>query len=181
MRSMIRNHEQYVLHQTLIISSSRKLSREVGMLRSTRGYEYSWKRFGSSTNLVISLANLRTEGIENNRSEEPLQSIGSRDRSNQFSKELINPKSITGKDFSDDKELDLMMAAELEWCYDIACLNSEITERRAVTRQKRANKSHTERRTEDCFQWKTNGSCLRRDACSFLHTHATGDREDNVG
>ena len=27
---------------------------------------------------------------------------------------------------------------------------------------------------------KTIGSCSRRDACSFLHTHATGDREDNV-
>ena len=29
-------------------------------------------------------------------------------------KDLINPKSITGKDFSDDEELDLMMAAELK-------------------------------------------------------------------
>ena len=33
-------------------------------------------------------------------------------------KDLINPKSITGKDFSDDEELDLMMAADLKWCYD---------------------------------------------------------------
>ena len=51
-------------------------------------------------------------------------------------KDLINPKSITGKEFSDYEELDLMMAAELKWCYDIAYFSYEITERRAVTRQK---------------------------------------------
>ena len=33
-------------------------------------------------------------------------------------KDLVNPKSITGKDFYDYEELDLMMAAELKWCYD---------------------------------------------------------------
>ena len=33
-------------------------------------------------------------------------------------KDLINPKSITGKDFSDHEELDLMMAADLNWCHD---------------------------------------------------------------
>ena len=33
-------------------------------------------------------------------------------------KDLINPKSITGKDFSDYEELDLMMAAELKPRYD---------------------------------------------------------------
>ena len=48
-------------------------------------------------------------------------------------KDLINPKPIAGKDFSDFEELDLMMAAELIWCYDIAYLICEITERRAVT------------------------------------------------
>ena len=46
--------------------------------------------------------------------------------------DLISPKSITGKDFSDYEELDLM-AAELEWCYDIVYLIYEITERGAVT------------------------------------------------
>ena len=51
-------------------------------------------------------------------------------------KDLINPKSITGKDFSDYEELDLMMAAELKWCYDIAYLIYEITERRAVRKGK---------------------------------------------
>ena len=33
-------------------------------------------------------------------------------------KDLMNPKSITGKDFSDYEELDWMMAAELKRCYD---------------------------------------------------------------
>ena len=51
-------------------------------------------------------------------------------------KDLTDPKSITGKDFSDYEELDLMMAAELKWCYDIANLIYEIAERRAVTRQR---------------------------------------------
>ena len=51
-------------------------------------------------------------------------------------KDLINPKSIMGKDFSDYEGLDLMMAADLKWSYDIAFLTYEITERRAVTRQK---------------------------------------------
>ena len=32
--------------------------------------------------------------------------------------DLVTPKSITGKDFPDYEELDLMMAAVLKWCYD---------------------------------------------------------------
>ena len=32
-------------------------------------------------------------------------------------------------------------------------------------------------KTGECFQRKTIGSCSRRDICSFLHTHATRDRE----
>ena len=80
------------------------------------------------------------------------------------SKDLINPKSITGKDISDYEELDLMMEAELKWCYDIVFY---LRNYRAYSRDKTK-------------KWKTIGSCSRRDACSFLHTHATGDREDNV-
>ena len=94
-------------------------------------------------------------------------------------KDLINPKSITGKDFSDYEELNLMKAAELKWCHDIVCLIYAITERRAVT-SKRAENSYTERMTGECLQRKTIGSCSRRGACSFVHKHATGDREDNV-
>ena len=54
-------------------------------------------------------------------------------------KDFINPKSITREDFSDNEELDLMMAAELKWCYDIIYLIYEITERIAVTKQKGRN------------------------------------------
>ena len=124
-------------------------------------------------------------------------------------KDLINPKSITGKDFSDYEELDLMMAAELKRRHDkyphfqkrirveeqraqkdnqflrgsqIAYLiyeyfrSNEITEHGAVTKGKGQN-SYTERKTGECFQRKTIWSCSRRDTCSFLQTHATGDRE----
>ena len=69
-------------------------------------------------------------------------------------KDFINPKSITRKYFSDYEELDLVMAAELKWCYDIAYLICEITERGAVT-SKRAKNACTERKTEECFQRKT--------------------------
>ena len=79
-------------------------------------------------------------------------------------KDFITPKPITGKDFSDFEELDLMMATTLKWCYDIVNMIYEITERKAVTRQK----------------GEQLGSCSRRDACSFLHRHATEDREDNA-
>ena len=74
-------------------------------------------------------------------------------------KDVINPKSITEKDFLDFEELDLMMAAELKWCYDIVYLIYEITERK----------------TRECFQRKTLGSCSRRDTCGFPHRHAAGD------
>ena len=96
-------------------------------------------------------------------------------------KDLVNPKSITGKDFSDYEELDLMMAAELTWCSDIVYLTNEIIERRAVTRQKGRKTLAPSGRLNNVFQRKTIGSCSRRDACSFQHTHATGYREDNVG
>ena len=61
---------------------------------------------------------------------------GSRDRSNQLAEGPHQSKINYGKDFSDYEELDLMMAAELKWCFDIVHLIYEITERRAVTRQK---------------------------------------------
>ena len=47
---------------------------------------------------------------------------GSRVEATSSPKDLTNPKSITRKDFSDYKELDLMMAAKVKWCYDIAYL-----------------------------------------------------------
>ena len=44
----------------------------------------------------------------------------------------------------------------------------------------KGHKSDTERKTGDCSQRKTVGYCSRRDSCGFLHTHAAGDREENV-
>ena len=105
LRSMIRNHEQWVYsstmlaywavmtylvpHQALITSSSRKPSRDVGMLRNTpedmsfpgnvfdrqHAQRNSDELHNDSKNLAISLAIKRTEGLENSGSEEPLQSI----------------------------------------------------------------------------------------------------------
>ena len=67
-------------------------------------------------------------------------------------KDLINPKSITGQDFSDCEELDLMMAADLKWVYDIAYVIYEITERGAVIRQKEQKFLH---RAEDWRMFST--------------------------
>ena len=93
------------------------------------------------------------------------------------------------------------MAGELERCYDkyphfqkrirvkeeraqkdnrflrgsqIAYLINEITESGAVTKGKEQN-SYTE--WETVFSGRQFGSCSETDTCSFLHTHATGDRE----
>ena len=41
--------------------------------------------------------------------------------------------------------------------------------------------SYTERKTGECFQRKTIGFCSNVDICNFLHTHATGRREKEVG
>ena len=62
------------------------------------------------------------------------------------------------KRFLSFEEFDLMMAAELKWCYDIFYLIYEITERGVVTKGK-GQKSYNERKTEECFQRKTVGSC----------------------
>ena len=221
----------YVPHQALLTSSSRKLSREVGMPRNTREnmsipgnvlivnmldetlmnctlIQEIWQHHRES--LMMSRI-LRTAGIEKSESEEPLQSIpllcltararqkksrrwksvfclwfvtmprvlgpvlkvawqfrvisprrciwkipwpnGISKLDREFPsrslrkseesrariavdqeieaisllKDLINPKSLTGEDFSNYEESDLMMAAELKWCYDIVYLIFEIT------------------------------------------------------
>ena len=71
--------------------------------------------------------------------------------------DLINPKSMAGKDFSDCEELDLMMAAELTWCYDIAFFDLQNYQAWSRQKTKRAKHSFTERKTEECFQRKTIG------------------------
>ena len=51
-------------------------------------------------------------------------------------KDSTNPKSVARKDFSENEELDLMVAAELTWCFDFPYLIYEIAQCRAVKRQK---------------------------------------------
>ena len=72
-------------------------------------------------------------------------------------KDIINPKSITKKDFSDCEELYLMMGAELKWCYDIAYLIHEISERSAVTRQKGRNTLTPSGRLKNVFSGRQLG------------------------
>ena len=72
-------------------------------------------------------------------------------------KDLINPKSLMGKDFSDYEELDLMLAAELKWCYDIAYLIYEIAERRAAKRQKGRKTLTQNGRLNDAFSGRQVG------------------------
>ena len=55
-------------------------------------------------------------------------------------------------------------------------IQNEITERGAVTKGKGQN-SFTKRKTRECFQWKTDGSCSKGQSCSVLHAPAAGDRE----
>ena len=51
-------------------------------------------------------------------------------------KDSTNPKSVARKDFSENEELDLMVAAELTWCFDFPYLIYEIAQCRAAKRQK---------------------------------------------
>ena len=49
----------------------------------------------------------------------------------------------------------------------------------AVTKGKGQN-SFTKRKTGECFEWKANGSCSKGHSCSFLHSHAFGNRETSA-
>ena len=119
--------------------------------------------------------------------------------------DLINPKSITGKDFSVYDELDLMMTAELKRFYDKYPDSkkkgsaSKSTKLRRTTdfsegvrsliwstklqsvepgnKKERSKNPYTERKTGEYFQRKSIVFCSRRHTCSFLHMHVTGDRE----
>ena len=55
-------------------------------------------------------------------------------------------------------------------------VQNEITERGAVTKRK-GQHPFTKRKTGECFQWKSRGSCSTRESCSVLHTLASGNRE----
>ena len=140
---------------------------------------------------------LRKEGIENSGSEEPLQSILLPCSSDKAMRKRLNDKKVLRQwltmpwvfglvlKWHDNSELSpLGDASVIPWPEQNFSAGSWIAEQkfapRLVIKGKRAKNSYTERKTEECFQWKTIGSCSRGDPCSFLHTHATGDREDNV-
>ena len=70
------------------------------------------------------------------------------------------------------------MAADLKWCYDVVYLIYEITERRAVTRQKGETITPSGRLKNGGRQL----GLVQEQTLVVLHTrNATGDREDNVG
>ena len=106
---------------------------------------------------------------------------GSRDRSNQLAEGPHQSKINYGKRFLWLWRIGFYDGGRIEMVLRY-CL-FDLRNYRACSRPKtrRAKKSYTDPKTEECFQRKTIGSCSRRDACSFLHRHATGDREDNVG
>ena len=67
-------------------------------------------------------------------------------------------------------------------CNSLTRRNSELDRefpsrslRKSSQQKERAKHSYTERKTEECVQRKTIGPRSWRDACSFLHTRATGD------
>ena len=69
---------------------------------------------------------------------------------------------------------------KIPWPNKISELDREIpssSHRRGPWQKGKGHNSCTERKTGECFQRETIGSCSRRDDCSFLHTHATGRRE----
>ena len=85
-------------------------------------------------------------------------------------RDLINPESTTGKDFSDSEELDLLTVTELKSCYDIAYFIYEITERRAVTRQKGRITPTPSGRLKNVFSGRQ--VCLVREETLVVSTHA---------
>ena len=63
-------------------------------------------------------------------------------------------------------------------------IQNEVTERGTVIKGKKGQKIFTGRKTGECFQWKTNGSCSKGESCSFLHEPAVEkplNTKENVG
>ena len=51
-------------------------------------------------------------------------------------------------------------------------IQNEVTERGTVIKGNKGQTSFTGRKTGECFQWKTNGSCSKGESGSFLHEPA---------
>ena len=59
-------------------------------------------------------------------------------------------------------------------------IQSEIKELEIVTKGMDQN-SFIKQKTEEYFQWKTNGSYSKGDSCSFLHLYDSGNSRDISG
>ena len=94
---------------------------------------------------------------------------------------LYNQEILRGGGQRDCYRLRLCVKLHIEQAQ--RCINfriqSQMTERVAETTGKGQN-SFTKRKTGECFQWKANGSCSKGDSCSFLHSHASGNRETSA-
>ena len=133
---------------------------------------------------------LRIERSENSGSEEPSQSIPLPCFSVRARRKSLDDKISLMS--TNNHALGIWTCTELAWQFRV--FSDSLGEKnqswivnfraevcvKARDQRKRANISYTERKTEECFQRKTIGSSSRRDGCGFLHTHAKGDREDNV-
>ena len=199
-----------VPHQALITSSSRKPSRDIGMLRNTReDMSIPGNVFGcqharrdpdelrdDSRNLATLLGILRTEGIEKSESGEPLQSTPLSCSSNVQTKSLNGgkcPMFMTNRAVGIGTCVQgmtipsyLSSKMHLQKFPDQTKFQSWIVNFRVEVCAKARNQwkganSYTERKTGVCFQRKTIGFCSNVDTCNFLHTHATGRREKEVG
>ena len=53
-------------------------------------------------------------------------------------------------------------------------IENEATEWGTVIKGEKGQKSFARRKTGECFQWETNGSCSKGESCSFLHEPAVG-------
>ena len=57
----------------------------------------------------------------------------------------------------------------MKWCYDIACLIYEITERRAVTKQKGRKTLALSGRLRNVFRGRQMGLVQKKNICSFFY------------
>ena len=170
------------LIKLLLPSSSRKHSREIGMLRNTRDNE-----------ILMNYTMIQEIWRHSQRFWEPkeLRKVRAKNHCNQHQNLTFNEKAWS-KVQTVGSVLCLLKAWQFRVISPRRCIcKKSLTKRnfragswiseqkfaqRVVTKGKGLN-SYTERKTGKCFQRKTIESCSKRDNCSFLHTHATGHRE----
>ena len=134
-------------------------------------------KFPGQTEFQSWIVNFLTEVYAKSEESDARNAVDQEIEASSSPKDLINPKSITGK-----KSV-IMKASwwEQNWTSaTILIIWSTKLPSVEPWQDNRAKNSYTERKTEECCQRKTIWSCSIRDNCSLLRTHATGDREHNV-